>query len=155
MNFGQRLKQTRQMKHMTQEKLADIVNVHLNSIGGWEKGTRTPDIQKLTALADALDTTVAYLTGETDNPDRAHVEEPVPTIAAVSHIVSNKRPDPVPGLEFWGAVVDAARKAAARRNPQEVSDIRMMLEKALDAITAVDRATRLELDNRPPVMVSV
>lgn len=62
---GSRLKQQRSSLHMTQESLAEKLNVHVNTIRRWEKGEQSPDAKKLDYLATALNTTVAYLSGET------------------------------------------------------------------------------------------
>lgn len=67
---GSRLKQQRSSLHITQEDLAGKLNVHVNTIRRWEKGEQSPDAKKLDYLAEALNTTVAYLSGETDHPQR-------------------------------------------------------------------------------------
>lgn len=64
---GSRLKQQRSSLHMTQESLAEKLNVHVNTIRRWEKGEQSPDAKKLDYLAEALNTTVAYLSGETNS----------------------------------------------------------------------------------------
>ncbi len=120
MDFAQRLREARRRKGLSQNELGERINVHFNSIGAWENGARTPDLPKLMALADALGASVAYLTGETESP------EPEPDHSEDAVIA--------PGLAFWGNVVDAARRAASRRNPNEISEVRMMLQKALNSL---------------------
>ena len=62
---GSRLKGQRELVNMSQERLAEKVDVHVNTIRRWEQNKQSPDVRKLEQLAEALDTSVAYLTGET------------------------------------------------------------------------------------------
>jgi len=68
MPIGERLKERRRSIHISQECLGEKAGVHANTIRKWEKGQRSPRAEELPALAAALNTSVAYLTGETDNP---------------------------------------------------------------------------------------
>lgn len=69
MDFGERLKRVRKGRY-NQEELASLIGVHTNTISRWENGSRSPDAGTLQKLAQALDTTTAYLLGETDDPAR-------------------------------------------------------------------------------------
>lgn len=51
-------------------------------IGRWDKSV--PSYERLTAVADALDVSVAYLTGETDDPSAGIKKDPIPKDGAVS-----------------------------------------------------------------------
>lgn len=86
---GSRLRSIRRGQNLTQEELAERLNIHVNTIRRWEQDKQAPDVRKLEALAAALNTTVAYLSGETDDPARsAPAEQPLPE--------SNVRPIPGP-----------------------------------------------------------
>ena len=67
---GSRLKEQRTALRLSQESLAERLDVHVNTIRRWEQDRQAPDAKKLDSLAEALHTTVAYLSGETDNPQR-------------------------------------------------------------------------------------
>ena len=69
MILGERLKQLRGKKY-SQEELAELLNVHNNTISKWENGTQEPRAKRLKELAEILGTTSAYLIGETDNPEQ-------------------------------------------------------------------------------------
>jgi len=69
MDFGERLKRVRKGRY-NQEELASLIGVHTNTISRWENGSRSPDAGTLQKLAQALDTTTAYLLGEVDDPAR-------------------------------------------------------------------------------------
>lgn len=51
-------------------------------IGRWDKSV--PSYERLTAVADALDVSVAYLTGETDDPSAGIKKDPIPRDEVVS-----------------------------------------------------------------------
>ena len=67
MILGERLKQLREGR-FSQEQLAEMLNVHNNTISKWENGIQEPRAKNIAELARVLNTTSAYLLGETDNP---------------------------------------------------------------------------------------
>jgi transcriptional regulator with XRE-family HTH domain len=73
MDFGERLRVTRQSKEMTQEALADKVGATSAAISDYESGKRLPRLDLLTKLSNALDVSADYLLGrdlhEKDLPD--------------------------------------------------------------------------------------
>lgn len=82
MTLGEKIRMLRKKKY-TQEKLAELVGVHVNTVIRWEKDTRLPDADKLKKIADVLNTTVSYLTGEVDIPEHntqkeIHIENSMP-----------------------------------------------------------------------------
>ena len=71
MGIGERLKSIRKGKY-TQAELAEILGVHETTIRRWESGRDDgPKEKMLSKIAAALNTTVAYLSGETDNPEHS------------------------------------------------------------------------------------
>ena len=60
---GDRLKQLREAKGMTQNDLGHLVNITKVSICGYEKGNRTPNLDTLSDICDVLATTPSYLMG--------------------------------------------------------------------------------------------
>ena len=67
MIFGKRLKQLREGR-FSQEELAELLHVHNNTISKWENGLQEPRTKRIAELARILNTTSAYLLGDTDNP---------------------------------------------------------------------------------------
>jgi transcriptional regulator with XRE-family HTH domain len=53
-NFGKRLASVRKQKGMTQEKLAELVDVHRTYIGFIEQGKRNPSIGNIHKIAKSL-----------------------------------------------------------------------------------------------------
>ena len=64
-NLGKRLKELRDEQGLTQEEVANAIGVEAGAYSNYERGTRTPDVQKLTALADFYRVTIDYLCGRT------------------------------------------------------------------------------------------
>ena len=64
-NLGKRLKELRDEQGLTQEEVANAIGVEAGAYSNYERETRTPDVQKLTALADFYRVTIDYLCGRT------------------------------------------------------------------------------------------
>jgi transcriptional regulator with XRE-family HTH domain len=68
---GQRIAALRKNKGLTQEKLAEVLNVTGQAVSKWEKGNTLPDVSLLPALARVLGTSIDLLL----NPHDLFVEE--------------------------------------------------------------------------------
>lgn len=68
--MGERIKMLRKQKKMTQTELGSKLNLTHVSISGYERGTRLPDTDILSRMADILDTSTDYLLGKTNNPKK-------------------------------------------------------------------------------------
>lgn len=64
-----RLKDLRELRELTQEELADRSGVTLRSIQRYEAGENPKSVQIIQQLAQALDTTTLFLTGESSQAD--------------------------------------------------------------------------------------
>jgi transcriptional regulator with XRE-family HTH domain len=60
-SFGQRIKKLRKERSWTQKDLASKLDVPFSVLNKYESGINVPPIEKLIALADALQTSVDYL----------------------------------------------------------------------------------------------
>lgn len=69
--FNKRLRQIRMKRGLTQQRLADSVDIALRSYQCYETGTRTPNYVLLVQIADVLDVSIDYLMGR-DEFMRAH-----------------------------------------------------------------------------------
>lgn len=58
---GEAITARRKLKQMTQQELADLVEVERGYLSALEKGTRNPTLIMLTRIAEALDTTLEDL----------------------------------------------------------------------------------------------
>ena len=63
MNIGATIKTLRRGRDMTQEQLAEYLNVSAQAVSRWETGTALPDIAQLPILANIFDVTTDTLLG--------------------------------------------------------------------------------------------
>lgn len=63
--FGDRLKELREEKEMTQEELGKLLNVSRQTISGYEAGAIEPSISNLIKLANIFNISLDYLLGRT------------------------------------------------------------------------------------------
>ena len=69
MRIGERIKKARKKNRLTQAEIAEKMDVHEVTLRTWENTDRGPNSAMMPSLASALGTTVAYLVGETDDPE--------------------------------------------------------------------------------------
>ncbi len=61
MDFNNRLYQLRKQKGLSQEELANRLNVSRQTVSKWEVGDSTPDMEKLIAMSDLFDVSLDRL----------------------------------------------------------------------------------------------
>ena len=61
--FGKRLRSMRMLRHLTQQKMADSLDLALRSYQCYEQGERCPSFDLLIRIADILDVSIDYLVG--------------------------------------------------------------------------------------------
>ena len=64
--FGKVIRRRREAAGLSQEDLAEEAGLHRTYISLLERGLRTPTIEVVRQLAEALDTTMASLMGEVE-----------------------------------------------------------------------------------------
>lgn len=64
--FYKKLKELREEKGLSQEKLGELFNMTQAAIGKYEKGTREPSLNLLIKFADFFKVTTDYLLGRED-----------------------------------------------------------------------------------------
>lgn len=73
---GDRLRERRKEKRLSQEALAELAGVNASYISLMERGVKkNPSLAVTGRLAEALETSIAYLTGKTDDPSPAVLRE--------------------------------------------------------------------------------
>lgn len=65
-----RLKQLREQKNISQQKLAIALAMNQNTISRYETDAREADYSTLIKIADYFDVSIDYLLERTDNPNR-------------------------------------------------------------------------------------
>jgi transcriptional regulator with XRE-family HTH domain len=66
--FARRLKEVRELRQLSQGDLAAKIDKEAGLISHFETGRRAPSLLVLKRLADALQVTIDYLTGRSDDP---------------------------------------------------------------------------------------
>jgi transcriptional regulator with XRE-family HTH domain len=61
MNFGENLQKLRKEKGLSQEKLAEILEVSRQAISKWESNAAYPEIEKLISLSNLFNVSIDYL----------------------------------------------------------------------------------------------
>ncbi|MGX4764226.1 helix-turn-helix domain-containing protein [Holzapfeliella sp. JNUCC 72] len=65
MEFSEKIKLIRKYNHLTQEELANKINVSRKTVSGWENKRSTPDELTLEILEDTFDIPIKILTDDT------------------------------------------------------------------------------------------
>lgn len=61
MNFSEKLLTLRKANNLTQEQLAEKLDVSRQSVSKWESGQATPELEKIVAMSAIFDVTTDYL----------------------------------------------------------------------------------------------
>lgn len=67
MNYGERLKRLREDRKLSQQQLADRLNINRSTYARYELGQTQPDYETLQRLADFYEVSVDYLFGRENN----------------------------------------------------------------------------------------
>lgn len=84
--FGARFARLRKAKGLTQEQIAEQVNISYQSVSKWENDITSPDISLLVQLADILGVTLDQLMGKPDTTATTATSAPVDTSKLVLRI---------------------------------------------------------------------
>lgn len=72
-------------------------------IGKWKKAPKSPPFESLLVVANHLETTIAYLTGETDDPSAGIKKDPIPKDEAEDSETAELR-------EIWSSADENERR---------------------------------------------
>lgn len=64
--FCKRLNETRKLRGITAQQMADYLRMNLRSYRNYESGDREPSLDVLVQIAEKLEVTTDYLLGRTD-----------------------------------------------------------------------------------------
>ncbi|MGY0373223.1 helix-turn-helix transcriptional regulator [Clostridium sp. JNZ J1-5] len=95
MSFAENLKQIRNEKELTQERLAELLDVTRQAVYKWEQGVGYPKTEKLIILAKVLNTSLDWLF-ETELTNKEKIDAQSPILPGV-----------VSGLEVFSSAVNA------------------------------------------------
>ena len=66
MTFGEKLQRLRARKGLSQDALAELLDVSRQAVSKWERDETMPDPDKIVVLADLFGVTTDYLLGRSD-----------------------------------------------------------------------------------------
>ena len=75
MNIGTNIKKLRRERDITQEQLAEYLNISVSSISQWECGKTTPDISLLAPLANIFEVSADLILGIDVDMKEKRIEE--------------------------------------------------------------------------------
>jgi len=96
--FPSVMQQLRKAARLTQDQLAEILQVQKRTYGSWERGERQPDFETLCKIADYFNVTTDYLLGRTPMNIGVAKEPPPPPSEETYQIVIEPDEDPTPDL---------------------------------------------------------
>lgn len=64
--FGERLKELRNEKKLSQKELAELLNVSGNTVHAWERDKQEPSMGTLLKISEIFEVTLDYLYGKSD-----------------------------------------------------------------------------------------
>ena len=103
-DLGRRIRMLRQKQHMTQEQLAEKIDMSASFLGHIERGSRVASLETLVKLCNVLDTNPGFLLAASLTCDTAYtptgltpeVKEQLCTLLFLAHeVVMNTPTDPV------------------------------------------------------------
>lgn len=86
----ERLKTLRLEKKLTQKQIADKLKISQPSYAQWEKGTKTPNLERLQELSKILNVSTDYLLGKTDQVKKSTFDEDLEKSLNSFHSFSGK-----------------------------------------------------------------
>ena len=132
MLIGEKIKNLRKNRRLTQEELGKLINTDGNTVSRWERDKLGVGSAYVAKLAEALGTTTDYLlNGEKTEPEGAP-KNPGNNLLINNNAPENETPEYL-DLGYWGNVADNAKRAA-RSNPKELSLVAALLQTAMDSI---------------------
>ena len=70
--FAYKLRKARLAKDLSQQNLADILKISVQSIQHWERGANTPKLARMNQLAEILSVPVEYLMIQSNETENTH-----------------------------------------------------------------------------------
>ena len=124
---GKRLKKLRKELGLSGDAIAQALDTTRVTVSRWESGVSEPNDKKKVALAKILNTSVAYLMGETDNPS--------PIVHVEREQQEQKNEQYITDYAYWGAVVNNVRKLLTYGDEDTISSITSLIKLAYDILT--------------------
>ena len=119
-NFGERLREIRLQKNMTQEQIAKKWNLAVSTIGMYERGAREPSFETLENIADFFNIDMDWLLGKSNIQNKYQYEK---------NITSNKQ-----NKLSEDELISYFRIDTSDLTDDEITEVREELEKYTDML---------------------
>lgn len=84
MQFSENLKRIRKERHLSQEELAELLDVSRQAVSKWEQGDGYPEVEKLLLMAQKLHVSLDALMGHETKADIVGNVKASPTLIAIT-----------------------------------------------------------------------
>ena len=90
LNIGEKIKTLRKAQDVTQEKLADYLNISSQAVSKWENGLALPDVTLIAALAGFFGVSADYFLGIDNENTEKVIEDVLVEVFRLKHIAKAK-----------------------------------------------------------------
>ena len=77
MTLGEKIRLNRKKKGMSQEDLANLLNVSRQAVQKWESGASTPELDKLVEISNVFEVSMDWLTKDIEAKSETVIQEPM------------------------------------------------------------------------------
>lgn len=92
MRFAENLKQLRKEKQLSQEELAEILDVSRQAVSKWEQGLGYPEVEKLLLLSSklhvSLDSLMATEMAQAPDPEKRNITGTITITSPFEHVIA-------------------------------------------------------------------
>lgn len=166
--FGDRLKELRCLRGLTQRELANVLGVTDGAVTLWESNARMPSIPLLVQIADYFGVSVDYLLGRTDDPRPSFkTSSPADSYSAERDSKRDQQSETATQLPPWLSslpedmrkfVIKEARNGwpfmrlayGASLNDMEPYELEAIIETWIDAKRRYEQAKKQRRNNKQP-----
>lgn len=150
MTVGERIREMREARGISQNILADKIGAHYVSMSRWESGKANLDsISMLIKIAAVFNVPLTLLLNGVTFDGVVFSEQPASDDEKRKNIAAIKDGGL---LHFWASVVETARDVANKDNPVDVDDAEIMLSRALSSLRAAREKTAARAALRQSVL---
>lgn len=97
MTLGEKIQLCRKKKCMSQEDLANLLNVSRQAVQKWESNASIPELDKLVAISNMFDVSLDYLVKDLPEPEKPKEE-------AKPQTISEEQPEPISNHGYFKAI---------------------------------------------------
>ena len=123
-----RIKKIRKDNGFTQQSFADMLNVHIKTVQGWEKNATLPDLENLLILCEKLGYDLDYITGRIDEPthDIGYIKSLTGlSVEAIRILMKSKPINNAENIMSYGEII--SKVLAHKKAPELLSNLERLI----------------------------